>query len=334
MREAETLREGKLTPIVAPPTLKPRESEGPRLTPRVGGGAPRLKPRAAIKQTYTMKPKATPTMRDSEVTMQHATYVMAPQREVAMRQSISLLLDRGVTRLMEQGQAKPRKVFYMPTVQLEKPVFAVVSQEQFDPDNNFNADQAYEWTTSSDKVLEDAIDAAKEQQNDAYTDIVWTQNAEIVLVGVDGKHYTGQIEDEDIQDFVDEVSHASSDPDSKWEKKEVRVTWHPDDEPEFMNVPDSISYGELAEQWGVTPDQFEVRVVMIRDGHNSSLGYTTPLSAYSGKYDKWELTGHYISEFSHREQIEGASPLIKFYDAFPDVEMEPFGETEPPDWKD
>ena len=158
------------------------------------------------------------------------------------------------------------------------------------------------------RSLEDAIDAAKEQQNDAYTDIVWTQNAEIVLVGVDGKHYTGQIEDEDIQDFVDEVSHASSDPDSKWEKKEVRVTWHPDDEPEFMNVPDSITYGELAEQWGVTPDQFEVRVVMIRDGHNSSLGYTTPLSAYTGKYDKWELTGHYISEFSHESRSRARLP--------------------------
>ena len=33
VREAQALREGKLTPIDAPPTLKPREIEGPRLAP-------------------------------------------------------------------------------------------------------------------------------------------------------------------------------------------------------------------------------------------------------------------------------------------------------------
>jgi hypothetical protein len=255
---------------------------------------------------------------------QPAVRLATEQKAVALRDAVVQAVVLGTR---QYGPPPPPKhpEEYAPTMHLPKPLYVVLNRDEFDSDDKFESLVDYEWTTDEGRAAQQAADEMQMQISDEFDTIV-SGGHKIQISDKYGVTYTGVVHVEDVEDLVYSVAYATADPDVHWEKMTADITYTTDDGERMWT--DKITYGELATHWGISSEDFDVRVVRAFEGHDSTLGRTVQTAAET-KYgmDEWNLTGKFGTEYSHTQATPGYGPAIRFYQAWPDVEKRPYGET-------
>lgn len=258
---------------------------------------------------------------------------MPPLQKLALTEDVA----RDLVRL--KALEKPRnRVFYSPTVKIQSengkqyPVYTVVTPHELSTYNDYlNANSSIVWSPDEVLIAERAVQRLDEAIMDEYESIKDHTGGMVEMYGEDGNKYHAFIEDDDIFALVEAIAsgNANGDPDWTGENTKINLDWYTTEGgvPDYK-MPDQITYGELAREWGVNPDNLTFMVLRLDEGHDSSLGRTYQADAPTRNgLESWVTEGDYVLEDT-KQRVGTANNRFFFpvFDALPDVEMEEFGD--------
>lgn len=219
----------------------------------------------------------------------------------------------------ELKTTRKTKRYYRPTIKLDRPVYTVVSAKDFDRDGKIELTPDHTFVSNKKQAAVEAAELFEAQIEQEADDIQISEMNRIERY-VAGEKWIAVINSQDIYNVVSYVAYQNgADPDWRGDDK-ILVDWM-NGRGELIGAPEPMRYSELAERWGLEPEQFEVAVLVMQEGHDSSLGSTVNESIEGDHhYESWIATGTYTSEPDRAAPI-GRIPMT-FYDIYPDVETE------------
>jgi hypothetical protein len=263
------------------------------------------------------------SMAEEAVAMPARAMVRMPEEQRLKMTADTELLFREITRTQIPPQR--RRVYHRPTVRLERPVFAIVTHYELDADNKVDLVADLEFTPDETQAAVAASEYFNANIESVVESINYDYRNEIETKTRDGKTLHATIPDEDVWDIVSTVAYRNA-ADSDWTggAATVHVFWKDE---EGNNVfSEQRTYDEIIEDWGLEPEDFEVLILRLTEGHDSSLGRTTQDTfGTKGAYETWTTSGRYLTESAGRYQV-GYSVPIEMRDLIPDVEDVEFGD--------
>lgn len=253
--------------------------------------------------------------------------------QIPLKDRIELRRDteKVVLEQLQTEKAKPKKsrLFYRPTVKVQDengrqyPVYAVFNKQDLDPDGKIEVTADIDWTSEEMDVVQHANNRFHAVIEDTYNQVAYEGPME--MTGRDGTRYTAEIADEDLYDLIAAVAYGNKSGDPDWHGENITTTVSWTDEDGSHAFAEKKTYGELAQHYGISPEEFDIVVLRLDEGHDSSLGRTWNEPAGKTTRERWHTTGTYITEHSNYVQM-GKSAPIHFLNAIPDVETEEFGD--------
>lgn len=201
-------------------------------------------------------------------------------------------------------------------------VYAVIDPMMIGNNDRIEMTTDTTFTPDESEAAFEAYERFEQAITDGVDEVNYTYSAQIV------QHYISQsgeelrlhadIDEDDVEDIVRTVAMQSQDPDWYGDKITVPVDWY-DGHGDFQ-YRGEVTYREIIEQWGLHHEQFEVTIVRLQEGHDSSLGQTYMDEAgASSAYETWRTSGRYWVEDTNRVQI-GSSVPLRVADLIPVVE--------------
>ena len=244
------------------------------------------------------------------------------------------------TRLAE-AMPTPTPVEILPTLHLDRPVYTMADMWEIDPGGYVEFTNDTEWTPGDEEELISSASQDFQNNIDAVAeDIAAGESNRITQELDDGTTLVGVVNDDYVYDVVTYAAYKGRGEQDQGGDHTVPVRWYRSDargEPSELSHSSNERVSEVAEEWNLNPEDFDVHVLMLQDGHNGDLGETVQLSAETKHgYESWVTTGRY-KVVPLNKQAMGKGAPIQFYRVEPaDIETDKqvprgFGDL-PPGW--
>jgi hypothetical protein len=324
LREVERLRKEP---------LQLEREEDTQLKPVSQLGSGRLKPLQQLRPMTPIKPPQTQLQTEHPQLNVTRKPLTAERRQLIAQQKQQLA--RKLQTVMAGVATPRRRIFIRPTTKVQDengktyPVWTVLESHEMDTHNErFEANTEMKWKPDYVKVSTEAAEKFMQNVHDQFNAITLDEGGRITKVAPDGNgHWHAFVDDDDIRDIIDSVAYDNgSDPDWHGENIPLFVSWYDDQGAHVKD--DQVRYGEVANIWGLTPDLFRVYVLRMTEGHDSSLGRTSQISAGTKHgEEEWVTTGTYVLEDINTGVTDDLRRIpIIIAEAVPDVETEEFGD--------
>jgi hypothetical protein len=209
---------------------------------------------------------------------------------------------------------KPTPYEVVPTLRLPYPVFTIANAWDIDPGGYIELTNDTEFFPNGEQAATMAAQDFDENINAVAEDLAYNDGNRITQELDDGTKLIGVVNEDYV---IDVVAHAAyqgrSGDNDQIGDADIPVTWHQEDsrgEPGDVVGSESIKASQIAEEWGMEPEQFDVHVLVLEEGHNSELGETVQLNAGTRHgYESWVTTGRYKLEPENRMQIGHSVPI-------------------------
>lgn len=225
---------------------------------------------------------------------------------------------------------KPTPTEVLPTLHLEQPVYAMSNPWEVDPGGYIEMTNDTEWQPGTEtELIQSATQDFESNIESVAEDISMGDSNRITQELDDGTKFIGIVNPDYVYDVVTWAAYQGRSGDEDWTGNDtVPVQWYHDDgggEPGDLSHSSNESYAEVAEEWNLSPEQFDVHVLELQDGHNGPLGETVQLSAATRHgYESWVTTGRYQIVATNRQALGHGVP-IQFYRLEP-ADVEPEGQ--------
>jgi hypothetical protein len=229
----------------------------------------------------------------------------------------------------QKVRRRGKHIKYSPTIKIlddqgnPTPAFAVVPGVAMTHHDHIDIteDEGFYFTTSEEDAAQQAIDVFDANIEDVADYIEQSRESKIVSYANDGTQLYAQIDPQDVYDIVSTVAYQLADEQGDWngENATVEVTWRNDMGDEIGK--ETIKYSQIIEDWGLDPEMFEVAVVRMTEGHDSSLGSTEQVQAGTSYANEgWVTSGRYTAHMRTASDLISGVP-VTMYDITPDVEL-------------
>jgi hypothetical protein len=216
-----------------------------------------------------------------------------------------------------------RTVRHRDTIKLGKPVYTILEPYTIGNADRIDITEDYMFTPDESDVANTAYEMFDSNIEMIAEDINFTYGNKIekAYVASDGERMkvSAEISVEDAWDIVNTVAWKS-DREPEWVGDRITIPVKWTDGQGNVVEEENVSYREVIEQWGLHPEMFEVTIVRLDEGHDSSLGHTYMDEAgSSAAYETWRTSGRYWVEDSNKIQFGHSIPL-RIVDAIPVAE--------------
>ena len=198
------------------------------------------------------------------------------------------------------------------------PVYAVVGNEELDPHGNIYLTKDTYFTTDSSAAAFKAGEEVIERIGEAAAS--FNDNGGVIIDEVNDLH--AYVDDWHALGAATYMAYEgrTADPDHTGNERLI-LNWL-DEHGDPIGAPQPIDYEELAGLMGITKEDFDVKVLVMYEGHASSLGETHQLTRGASRENEvWVTTGRYVSE-DLSQAIVGNDPPVQFRLIRPDVETQ------------
>ena len=157
----------------------------------------------------------------------------------------------------------------------------------------------------------------------AFENAMYNQQSTIEEVTADGRLMKAEIDSEDLRDAIEWQARQSTvdDPDSPGDEI-VSIIWK---DQHGNDSPDRVRYSYICNKLGIAPEDFEVYVLKMERGHDSTLGHTENTQAETiFGMDTWTTDGVYEADpsLTHRTLVSDMNFGVNFVTIFPLIDTD------------
>jgi hypothetical protein len=204
-----------------------------------------------------------------------------------------------------------------------QPVYYIAGPwEEIDQNGNIELHDEMEFMTNGEQAAYMAGQEFDQNINDTAERIIDNAENKITQTFGDGRKFEATVEEGDVYEITGWAAYQNV-ADVDWQGDQIaHVTWKEVDAADNVveggdEYVDDVRYSEIAEEWHLEPSFFEMKVLVLTEGHESERGQTWQANFKDKNgYDSWIATGQYHTKESNRVQVGAAIP-VKF------VELEP-----------
>jgi hypothetical protein len=291
-----------------------------KLEPRATLERATLPPPEKARLSQVSQPKAALAAATTERTRLTGTPEQRAQLKSSIAQAV-LAYDEKARRAPVAPEPNKRK--RRQTIVLPKPMYYITDPwEELDTHGNIDLHDEMEFEPNGDNVAMVAAQRFDENVYETAESLIDNGGNVITQTFGDGRKFEATIEDSDVYSVVEWAAYQNHPDADARAAFQIPVTWkemNPDDTPleDGEEYTDSVRISEVAEEWHLEPSHFEVKVLVLREGHKSVRGETWAANTTERNgYDTWIATGRYHAEHSHQAQV-GVGPPVQFLELKP-----------------
>jgi len=255
---------------------------------------------------------------------------MSPQERHWMEQdTIAAFLAydeaaRRKPRAPEPNKRKRRKTILLTDEQGNpQPVYYIAGPWEFDQTDRIELHDEMEFMTNGEQAAYMAGQEFDQNINDTAERIVDNAENKITQTFGDGRKFEATIEENDVYDVVGWSAYSEQKDEEVYASDGTfTVLWKEVDSEDNViedgeQYSDTVNYSSVAEEWHLDPSLFEVKVLVLSEGHKSERGDTNQVNFKSRHgYDSWVATGQYKMRETNQVKVGYSLPVMF-------VELEP-----------